>query len=136
MPLLTSFFCLVIFIPIALGDRPLENYGLLDLGSRVGLQNAYEQWHLFPQDQLTLIGSREAGRMFSSAILPPANASFSIIELDPIYRGPSLPFGGACQLITKYLTRAPQFGQLLRVLNLTGQHVLPQQVSELFSETL
>ncbi len=74
--------------------------------------------------------------MFTSAEFPPAAASFSTIDLDPVYGGTLLPCGGACQLITSCLTNVPHFGESLRVLDLTGQYVSPEQVSQLFSETL
>ncbi len=74
--------------------------------------------------------------MFSSTEFPHAASNCSTITLDPVYGGPLLPFGGACQLITSCLTSVPQFGESLRVLNLAGQCVSPEEVSLLFSETL
>ncbi len=108
----------------------------MDTESWMTLQIVYEQWRFFPPDRLTFTGSREAGRKFSSVNFPPLNASFTAIELDPVYGGPSVPFGGACQLITSYLISVPNFGESLRVINLIGQCVSQRQVSELFSETL
>ncbi len=80
--LLNAFFPHAIVIPIPSGFVLRKIAILLDTESWVTLQNAYEQWRLFPPDRLTLTGSREAGRMFSSASFPPANSSFSIIELE------------------------------------------------------
>ncbi len=100
------------------------------------MQNAYQQWRFFPPDRFTFTGSPEAGRIFTSAEFPPATSNFSEIDLDPIYGGPVLPCGGPCQLITSCLTNVPHFGESLRVLDLSGQCVSPEQVSQLFSETL
>ncbi len=108
----------------------------LDTESWVALQNAYEQWRFFPPDRLTFNGSRETGRFFDSAKFSPEHTCSYNITSDPIYGGPALPHGGACQQITSYLQSLPHFGESLRVINLTGQCVSLEQVSELFSETL
>ncbi len=100
------------------------------------LQRAYEQWRLFPPDQLTFSGSREVGRMYSPGDFPPRNTSFSTIGLDPVYGGSSTPYGGACELITSYLICVPNFGESLRVINLIGQCVSAQQIATLFNESL
>ncbi len=109
---------------------------LLDVKTWLDLQNVYEKWHDFPPDRLTLTGSRESGRMFHPLEFPPASVNFSVINLDRVYGGPSVPPGGACELVASYLTYVPRFGEKIRVINLTGQYVTAKQVSQLFSESL
>ncbi len=109
---------------------------LLDVKTWLSLHNVYEQWQYFPPDRLTLTGSRESGRMFHPLEFPPANVSFSVINLDRVYGAPSVPCGGVCELVAAYLTYVPNFGESIRVINLTGQYVTAKQVSQLFSASL
>ncbi len=74
--------------------------------------------------------------MFHPLQFPPANVNISEINLDRVYGGPSVPYGGVCELVAAYLTRMPNFGESIRVINLMGQCVTAQQVSQLFSASL
>ncbi len=109
---------------------------LLDTESWLSLLKVYEQWQYFPPDRLTFTGSREAGRKFQPLEFPPPNVNFSEINLDRIYGGPSVPCGGVCGLVASYLTYVPNFGESIRVINLTGQCVNDKQLSQLFSASL
>ncbi len=74
--------------------------------------------------------------MFHPLEFPPTNVSFPVINLDRVYGGPSVPCGGICELIASYLTYVPNFGESIRLINLTGQCVTAKQVSKLFRKSL
>ncbi len=41
------------------------------------------------------------------------------IEPDPLYGGPLPPHAEICQRLTSYFARVPDFGECLRILNLS-----------------